>query len=372
MAKDELAQSQLAAREADGDRITLLTIGTLILTRRRTIIRWIIVVAALAVLPKLFGKRLYAGTASLVPQAADARSSGLASLAGQFGVTIPGSNQSQSPDFYAALMKTNSQLRLIARDTFTVPELGGQRVSFYDLYNIPAGSIEKRDEDAIGVLVNIVSVGVTKPTGIIDVRVATPWPSVSFEIVKALLRNVDDFNRRTRQSQASAERRFLASRLDSSRQTLTAAENRLVQFNASNRSFIGASELTVERDRLQRQVQMQQAVFTSLTQAYEDARIREVRDTPVITIVDAPVMPVYGLPRGRVRRGILGIMAGFIAGLLWVLVRQVIDARREAGDLDAIALGRILDEVSFAAAHPFDWLRARMRSPKRSTGQAAG
>ncbi len=43
-----------------------------------------------------------------------------------------------------------------------------------------------------------------------------------------------------------------------------------------------------EHDRLERPVSMRQELVTAMAQAYEQARVDEVRNTPVITVIDQP------------------------------------------------------------------------------------
>ena len=69
-------------------------------------------------------------------------------------------------------------------------------------------------------------------------------------------------------------------------------------------------ELNFQQERLQRQVQLQQQLYTTLSQSFEQAKIEEVRDTPVITVVEPPEAPVRPDPRGLVRNAFLTIILG--------------------------------------------------------------
>ena len=135
---------------------------------------------------------------------------------------------------------------------------------------------------------------------------------------------------RTRQSQAAAERAFIETRLAEVQDSLRAAEDRLERFLESNRQWAGSAELTFQRDRIQRQVVMQQQVFTSLAEAHEQARIGEVRNTPVITVVERPVRPN---PRWRVLKVALGMVLGGMLGVMLAFGREYADrARAREGD----------------------------------------
>ena len=67
---------------------------------------------------------------------------------------------------------------------------------------------------------------------------------------------------------------------------------------------------------------MRQSVFTSLTQAYERARIDEVRDTPVITVVETAEVPVLPERRRLILKGMLALFTGGILGILLIFTRE--------------------------------------------------
>jgi uncharacterized protein involved in exopolysaccharide biosynthesis len=74
-------------------------------------------------------------------------------------------------------------------------------------------------------------------------------------------------------------------------------------------------------------------VYSSLVQSREEARIREVRDLPVLTVIEPPKLPVTGEARKTVLRTLLGLMVGGLVGGLIALVRHASsNARRATGD----------------------------------------
>jgi uncharacterized protein involved in exopolysaccharide biosynthesis len=135
-----------------------------------------------------------------------------------------------------------------------------------------------------------------------------------------VLEQINDFNLRTRQSQAATERRFTERRLAEVRQDLRDAENEVKAFLGHNASYDRAPQLKLEYDRLSREVSLRQQVYTSLSEAYEQAKIDEVRDTPVLTVIEAPTLPVSPDPRGLLRRA---VFASIIAAFLTIAVASL-------------------------------------------------
>jgi uncharacterized protein involved in exopolysaccharide biosynthesis len=316
----------------NGD-LSFFEIGAVLLRHRWRIVRWTFAGAVIAVALVITRPALYEASVSFAPQGNDSQRAGLAGLASQFGVALPiGSGQSLSPDFYAKLIKSREVLRRIASDTFAVSEESERPLRFADLLKIKAPTALQRQDRAIEMLTQMVNTSVSKATGIIEVTVDTKWRSLSIAIATALINEVNDFNQRTRREQAGAERRFVEGQLASATTDLRSAEDRLEEFLRGNKTFNSSPELVLQRDRLQSEVDQRRQVVNTLTQSYEDVRLREVRDTPVITVIEAPSAPGTPEPRGRTKVVLLGIMLGGFVGVVIVLSSEMIARRRAASD----------------------------------------
>jgi uncharacterized protein involved in exopolysaccharide biosynthesis len=313
--------------------ISFAAIGTTALKHRRRIALWMLGGLTVATLIGLMKAPLYLAAASFLPQGSDPGRAGLASLAGEFGLALPTGNQMLSPYLYAELAESPVLLRQIVRDTLTVSELGAKRIPFLDLFEVKGASAKVREQQGVLLLNRMVQTSVVKSTGVVRMTIQTQWPSVSLAIITRIVDQINDFNQRTRQGQAAAERRFVEGRLVVARSDLRAAEDRLQQFLQSNKE-LSSPQVSFERDRLQRDVVLRQQVFTTLTQSLEDARIREVRDVPVITMIEEPNVGALPQPRGRISGLILGLVAGAMFGLLLSVLSETVARRRKRGDAD--------------------------------------
>ena len=68
---------------------------------------------------------------------------------------------------------------------------------------------------------------------------------------------------------------------------------------------------------------LRQQVYTTLVQSFEQARISEVRDTPVITVLQAPFLPPAD-DRRLVLFAALGIVLGGMAGVVLAFVVEAL------------------------------------------------
>jgi uncharacterized protein involved in exopolysaccharide biosynthesis len=348
------------ADEQDTGQSSLLILGTSLLRHRWRIAKWMGIVGVLATILALLRPTLYSSTASFIPQGSDASQSTLATLAGQLGVTVPGGGQSLSPDFYVKLLRSRELLRAIVRDTLPVPEQG-RSVAFADLFSVRGDSPARREDEAIRLLASRISASASRTTGIVEFAVETKWPSVSATIANDLLNGINDFNQQLRHEQASQERKFVEGRLAIAAQDLRAAEQRMEDFSSSNKNLGSSAYLALQRERLQRDIGLKQQVFTNLTAAYEDVRIREVRDTPVIMVIERPSAPAYPEPSGKLWTILLGLLLGAFIGGVSALSSDTILRRREAGDLDADEFAGTLGEIKGSMLGGMKRLRQKMQ-----------
>jgi uncharacterized protein involved in exopolysaccharide biosynthesis len=297
----------------------------------------------------------YTSSFSLIPQAAqNPARSGLASLAGQFGIQVGGAlGGEQPPALYAELVRTRELLSGVASKRFQLKpddREGTPLARFLEVEGSDSAVVRERTVRVLREKVVAASVA-ARTTGAVTVTVRTSSPQVSLGIAQSLLDALNRFNIETRQSQAGQERQFIERRLAEAQAALRRAEDALQRFLQANRQFSSSPQLSFQNDRLERDVTLQQQVVNGLAQQYEEARIREVRDTPVFTVIEEPALPVLPDPRGRAITVILGTMVGFLIGIGAVLARAGWQRQRSSG----------LHEPAYAMLER-EWQRMRGRS----------
>ena len=331
----------------EDDEISLMTVGSLLLRWRRTIIALALLGAVLGLAVGLLSQRVYMSAATFIPQGSESgATSGLALAASQLGLRVPSAGGGWGPPIYVELLHSRSLLERIALDTVSVAEQGGGRVALMDLLEVEAPTPAQRTERAVRALGNLITATEDKKLGAVKVTVTTRWPSVSLTLVERLVRGVNQFNLETRKSQATAERQFVEGRAEEAGRALREVEDRLQTFLQRNRAIGGSPELGFERDRLQREVALRQQVYTTLLQTREEARIREVRDMPVITELEDPRLPLISESRGTAIKLILGALAGGFLGIVIAFLADAMVAARRAPSEEAREFFQLVEEVT--------------------------
>lgn len=333
--------------------ISVFAILSTIVRNRKRIALWSLAIGVFAAVRAAGKESMYIASASFVSQNSTGDRTGLGALAGQFGITVPGGTQTSSPDFYVWLVKSRSLLTDIAKDTLVVPEMGGKRMSMFDVFKIGTAPSAAREQAAAETISDLITVELRKTTGVVVVKASTPWPSVSLEIVSQVINGVNKFNRDTRRGQAAEERKFTEARLQSTAIELRQAEEEMQRYLSTNRQISPYSELAYRRDQLQRTLMLKQQVYTTLAQSYEDVRMREVRDTPVISIVETPSVNQTPESRGRIKMVFLGLVIGATLGVLMTLLTDWLRGMSRHPDSDASEFLDLLQQIRGAVRSQF-------------------
>jgi uncharacterized protein involved in exopolysaccharide biosynthesis len=305
--------------------------------------------------------RTYTSSASFVPKLGAASTGGLAqTIATQFGMGV--SAAGPGAQFYADLLRSHQVLRELVETPFEVStDTGRVRATFIALQNLEGVDSLQAVERSIEIARGAVAVR-TRNTGVVQFDVTATNPGLATAMAGRLLELLNEFNLEMRQSQASAERQFTESRLVEASTELLDAERRLERFLQSNRQ-LNAPHLLLEHDRLQREVVMRQQVVNALVQVFEQARIEEVRNTPVITVIEPPITPIRPNGRGTTRRVALGLLAGLMVGMTVVGLREL----REFHSANPTPQFREFQEISRSLRHDLRhplralWRRVRGR-----------
>ncbi|MGH7445041.1 MAG: Wzz/FepE/Etk N-terminal domain-containing protein, partial [Longimicrobiales bacterium] len=322
----------IPSRVVANQEVSLLRLGNLLLRSRRLIIVLGLAGGVSGLLMGLTMERQYESTATILPEGNNGGSSSLAVAASQFGIRIPDNGGGWSLPVYVVLLESRALLQPIALDTFVVAERDSQRIALMDLLEIQAPTPAERLDRTLQALGGIIETQERTTLGAVTLSVTTRWPSVSHALAQRLVQGVNNFNLRTRRSQATEERRFVEEQAAKAARALRQTEDRLQEFLQRNRVIEGSPELRFQYDRLQREVALHQQIYTSLLQSREEARIREVRDVPVVTVLEQPRVPIVPEPRRSVLKAIVGGLMGGTIAIIIAVGRQLASAAKRATD----------------------------------------
>lgn len=287
---------------------------------------------AIGVFFSLFGS--FTARSRFTPQQQQGNLSALAGLASQFGLSgiAPTLSGGQSVAFYEELLKSPQLLSRLAETEYAFVPTGRAdtvRGNLYQFYGVKGRTPDKRVSNMVERLATRIQVSSNVRASVVSVSVKAPFPELAKQVNRRALELVSEFNLRTLQSAATEERKFTEQRLAAARVDLFDAEQAMQRFLERNRMYQSSPELVFEAARLQRRLDLQQQVFLTLSQSYEQARIAEVRNTPVITIVDPPELTATR-SRSPLAMAIAAFMVAFVGAVAGVLALEHLKQRMAA------------------------------------------
>lgn len=301
----------------------------------RRIVAWGLLAGAITAGLTLASTQFWTSRASFTPQQRRVGAAGnLSGLAAQFGVQVPGGDGTQSVFFYAELIRSRELMREVV--TASYPGSGRTPRPLVAWLDVKGETEALRVDNAIRRFLQRLVVSADAKTNIVRMSVSVKDPVLARQVAEGILERVNRYNLEKRQSQARAERVFSERRLREMKRELEQAEDRLQAFRQGNRTFLGSSDLRVAEQRLDREVSLRQRLYAALAEAYEQSRVDEVRDTPVITVLESPEVPALPDRRFLALKTVLATAAGGFLAALTLLGAHVL-RRLRAEDADGWA-----------------------------------
>jgi uncharacterized protein involved in exopolysaccharide biosynthesis len=292
----------------------------------------VVTVVALVVPPT------YTSTTTFVPEVKNQTRlpSAVAGLAGQLGLN-PLGDPTQSPRFYASVVLSRELLEQALLSQYADPRSanpGADSASFLRILGIKGR--DREDSLALGVrkAKALIDVSVDNATNIVSLSVEGRYPTLTAAVANRLVTFLNDFNTEHRQSQARERRKFVEGRVTDAERQLRQDEGAVKDFYEHNRGWQEAPQLVYEEARLRRGVDISREVYLTLKREYETARIEEVNDTPVITVIDLAIPP---RERSQPRRALWvfsALVLGAIVGAGWAVGAGYMERARREKELE--------------------------------------
>jgi uncharacterized protein involved in exopolysaccharide biosynthesis len=305
--------------------ITLVGLLAVLVRHARLILSCTVVMALLfGTLALVSG---YRATSSFLPHVSTGGANRFVGLAAQFGVDISAiSGSGESVQFYAKLTKSREVLKETVTTRYRIDD-ASPPATLLQIWDIGGDTEEERVMAAVEKLREQITTSTDLEAGTVALRTVALTPDLAEQVNARLLALINSFNLNKRQTQAAAERQFIEQRLSSAEAELEAAEDELKEFLENNRTYQDSPQLAFEAARLQRRVDLRQQVFTSLSQMFEQARIDEIRNTPLITVLEHP--------QGSAKRArsipfdaVLGLIIGILLGCGLAFMRELLRHER--------------------------------------------
>lgn len=309
------------------DGVDALSLLTPLLEKRRKIILWSILLALAVGAIAAIMPRKYKAELSLTPVVNNKSTTGLGGFAALAGATLNTGYQ-LTPTRMVELLRSRSVLAGVGMSRIN------DRTNETVIDRVLGEKYTRNDEEEIEKhLEKVLSVNANKETGTVAVSVLHRDSALARVIAARVVDSASQIFVRTSKAQAQQLRIAQEGRVAAARNQLSAAEERLREFRFGNRATPPFSAASIEQQRLQRDIQMAEQVYTQAITDQQSAYARELEATPTVVIQD-PLAPV--LPKVRKRIILKTVVAGIVSFVLICVAVLLIDlAKRRLARADA-------------------------------------
>jgi len=220
---------------------------------------------------------------------------GLAGVAQSAGLAISlggGESQPLSPYFFGDLVTSDALLMQLAVAPFRQPNAAdGRTAPLGELLHVGGRSQTDSLVRAVKRLRRAFTVEIQSRTGVVTVTFTNHDPDLAKAVVERLTELLNNFVRHDLQTRAGDQRRFLETRVAAQRDSMLVRQQLLRQFLETNRDYRNSPTLVFREAQLRQELEFQQELGISLARSLEEARLNELRDIPVLSVIDHPIRP---------------------------------------------------------------------------------
>ena len=163
-----------------------------------------------------------------------------------------------------------------------------------------------------------------QPSGLITVSVLMEDPILAADIANYISEYVINFISLEQHREAEKNRKFIYDQQIYAKEELSYTEEVLTTFRKQHPIALDTPDLQLERGRLMRDIETNQAVYITMRQQYEIAKIEEAKENLLINILDIAEPAVkQSKPKGKVII-MLSIIVGGLFGIAIILIRNAI------------------------------------------------
>lgn len=262
---------------------------------------------------------------------------GLASLAGiDVGNAVSGGADAIRPDLYPDVLKSTPfflDLFKLKVKTKNKEEISFSQ--FYDKYVLD-GKINQENtqikfpksdqyivvsyqmERNLQNLRERISAVIDKKTGIITVTVKLPDPVVATLVTSYSMNYLTDYITTYRTEKAKRDLNFLAARLDAAKGKYYSNQAKKAQYSDQYQlSMMKLQSADLQRERIDAEYKTSSTFYNSLLQKYEEAKLKIQQETPVIKVLEPPVVPNK---KSEPKKAMILIFSAFLGGIIGVIV----------------------------------------------------
>jgi uncharacterized protein involved in exopolysaccharide biosynthesis len=269
----------------------LLTLVPEIWAGRRWIALFVLFSTILAIVYSLMQSNQFTAETTILPELERSKLLGLAGmsdLASAAGVSV---GETPIARLYPLMVRSDRILREVIHKKYATPS-GPDSVNLIQYWHFDGHPEEEAYELTLKTLRDRMDLTFDSRLLTLVLRVVMEEARLAADVANQVTAQLDIYTRTKRRTSVTAQREFIEKRLGETQGSLTASEDRLRSFREKNRRIIDSPMLLLEQARLEREFQINSTIFVELKKQVEIAKIEEIKNIPIINVLDLARVPI--------------------------------------------------------------------------------
>lgn len=163
-----------------------------------------------------------------------------------------------------------------------------------------------------------------KKSAIIKVEVLSKDELFAKEFTNKLVETVNDFYSQTKTKKSDQNIKVLQHQADSVRKVLNSSIGGVASaIDAAPNANPALLVLKVPSQRRQVDVQASSAIYAEIVKNLELSKLTLRQETPLIQVIDKPVLPLMNDRLGKLKGGLAGLILGVVIAMIWLISRKI-------------------------------------------------
>lgn len=266
--------------------------------------------------------RKFTSEATLLPSGSSSALGTLGFLAGLLPQELMATDASyQSSLLFPKIMQSREVLSEVINSEYDIRddylEFKGTLMEYKKIPNL---------DEAIEWIKTVVDINMDFETGLIQISVTSKSPTLSRDILKNLIMELEDFNQNKRRSKSRDNYEYVVERLNYIDSELLLKEKQLLEFMKDNRNYdqLTSPELYQQYNQLKREVDKYEEITISLSRQKELANLELQKSIPIVSVLDSANVPLKkASPKGKLLLFAI-LMLAFVLLLFYLLFKNLL------------------------------------------------
>jgi len=269
-----------------------------------------------------FANPVFKAHLTILPTAEEAGTfSSLSVLANDLGVDIPGTKvKINTPQIYQRIIASQHMTDQLAKREYRGRK-SPRAQTLQEVLGIKAKDPSLEEYFLHEAVHALIKMPLSLKEGTLDIIVTFKDPDIAAQIANNIVDVLDDYNKYFRKSKARNNREYLDKQLADARDELKKAEQKFISFRENNRQVRSSPSLQQELNRMSRAVKLQEEIFLVITKEHEKAKLQEIKDIPIIDIVEKSRPPAIK-SNSRTRFLLASVAFGMFLSIVFILGRE--------------------------------------------------